>query len=359
MTPELQKTLGNAALGAGIGGLGGLGVGLFSKRKKNPLTSALTGAALGGVLGGALPEAWNRGKAMLETPPAAAAGDDAAIAQARAAIYKKMPYWQRAWHHVPFVPPPEISTGSAPPSQPDAYEQEKAKDNFVSLGAGTAAEGAKGGLGAFGGFFLDNPVSTSSHAALAALQARHHFKHDAPAQLARDVTAGLPGLKDVATDKTSAGAGATVTAGPHTTTVPPIDAKPIAELNAAMTTAGRRAKPNWTGYLSHPFGGREQSLDADVGQGLMDVLKRRTPTTIDPDSARAAFVRPGMTNPSAPGGYRVSPMAVQQARNAGRTLRHEVPGRFRRGAWGALRLLGPHALLGGVNLARPYGMLDE
>jgi hypothetical protein len=66
LDPSTQRLLTNAAIGAGVGGLGGLGIGLFSRRRKNPLTSALSGAAIGGVLGGAVPEAYNRLKAYTE-----------------------------------------------------------------------------------------------------------------------------------------------------------------------------------------------------------------------------------------------------------------------------------------------------
>jgi hypothetical protein len=70
LDPNLQRVLTHAAIGAGIGGFGGLGVGLFSKRKKNPLTSALTGAVLGGVAGGAVPEAWRAWNQLSSRPSA-------------------------------------------------------------------------------------------------------------------------------------------------------------------------------------------------------------------------------------------------------------------------------------------------
>jgi hypothetical protein len=47
--PHLQ----NAAIGAGIGGLGGLGIGMLNRKKKNPLATALSGAAIGGLGAGA------------------------------------------------------------------------------------------------------------------------------------------------------------------------------------------------------------------------------------------------------------------------------------------------------------------
>lgn len=49
-----DQLLQNALIGAGVGGLGGLGLGMFGKRRKNPLASALTGALAGGAIGGGL-----------------------------------------------------------------------------------------------------------------------------------------------------------------------------------------------------------------------------------------------------------------------------------------------------------------
>lgn len=50
--PSVQQALRNTAIGAGIGGVGGLAMGSFGPRKKNPWTTAATGALLGAGVGG-------------------------------------------------------------------------------------------------------------------------------------------------------------------------------------------------------------------------------------------------------------------------------------------------------------------
>lgn len=52
--PAARDIATKALIGAGAGGLGGLGLGVMSDRKKNPLTTALTGALGGGMVGAGL-----------------------------------------------------------------------------------------------------------------------------------------------------------------------------------------------------------------------------------------------------------------------------------------------------------------
>lgn len=65
--PAVQQTLAPVAIGAGVGGLGGLALGARSKRKVNPLWTALSGATIGAAGGGLYAAAANRG--LLNTPP--------------------------------------------------------------------------------------------------------------------------------------------------------------------------------------------------------------------------------------------------------------------------------------------------
>lgn len=65
--PALQQTLAPVAIGAGIGGLGGLALGARSKRKVNPLWTALSGATIGAGAGGLVSAIRNSG--ALTTPP--------------------------------------------------------------------------------------------------------------------------------------------------------------------------------------------------------------------------------------------------------------------------------------------------
>lgn len=49
---HVQQVLRNAAIGAGVGGVGGLALGSFGSRKKSPWSTAATGALLGAGIGG-------------------------------------------------------------------------------------------------------------------------------------------------------------------------------------------------------------------------------------------------------------------------------------------------------------------
>lgn len=70
---DWQQALTPVAIGAGVGGLGGLALGARSKRKVNPLWTALNGAALGAAGGGAYSALQN--SALLKTPPALTSKD--------------------------------------------------------------------------------------------------------------------------------------------------------------------------------------------------------------------------------------------------------------------------------------------
>lgn len=64
---DWQQALTPVAIGAGVGGLGGLALGARSKRKVNPLWTALNGAALGAAGGGAYSALRHSG--VLSSPP--------------------------------------------------------------------------------------------------------------------------------------------------------------------------------------------------------------------------------------------------------------------------------------------------
>jgi hypothetical protein len=175
MHPDLQ----NALLGAGLGGLGGLGMGLMSKRKKNPLTSALTGAALGGTLGYALPAVY-RG---MNTPPTTGnAAQDAQIA----AKWHSLSGPEQLMHFAKGTLP-TLDAGPAPPGEPGTLAQQ-AKDQTGVTGAinKTLAQGA----GGIGGYIANHPGATTAGGALLAGQGLHKFM-TAPGQTYRDVRQGI------------------------------------------------------------------------------------------------------------------------------------------------------------------------
>jgi hypothetical protein len=332
--PELQKALGGAALGAGVGGLGGLGVGLFSRRKKNPLTSALTGAALGGVLGGALPTAYTRGKAWLETPPGPT-GPELGVDQAQAKLFHDMPWYKKLWYKMPLVPPPAVPPGPTPASQLSAYEQEKANTRFDDAIGGTIGEAGKWGLGTAGGILNESPAWVAAHTGIGIGQGFQHHLVDAPAQLARDVRAGMAA-------KAKGTVSATNDAGVTTTATSPT-------LSSVLGNASRQARPSLAGRLSHPVSGRQWSLDADVGRTLRDILNNQAvPTNVPAGSAREAFMTPHIpatrTNAAIPAGYKLSPLDVQLASEAGSKLRLEKGTGLGRGFRGTLRVAAPHLL---------------
>jgi hypothetical protein len=174
MHPDLQ----NALLGAGLGGLGGLGMGLISKRKKNPLTSALTGAALGGTLGYALPAVY-RG---MNTPPTTGnAAQDAQIA----AKWHTLSGPEQLMHFAKGTLP-TLDAGPAPPGEPGTLAQQ-AKDQTGVGGAinKTIAQGA----GGVGGYMQNHPGLFAANLGLGGLQAGYAWK-TAPGQLYRDVRLG-------------------------------------------------------------------------------------------------------------------------------------------------------------------------
>jgi hypothetical protein len=137
LDPGMQEALTNAAFGAGIGGLGGLGVGLFSKRKKNPLTTALTGAALGGVLGGAVPAAYKAWTAPAATGPTPA---ETAIDAQNRKTYEGMGGVDRflVSQGLKKLPAPGDAGVAAAGGPPTQLEQAQAKDSpWKQLGDAT------------------------------------------------------------------------------------------------------------------------------------------------------------------------------------------------------------------------------
>ena len=169
LTPDLKNVLTNSAIGAGIGGAGGLGMGLFSKKKKNPLTTALSGAALGGVLGGALPALYEGVKG--QTTAAPATGIDPQVAAAEANFNK-----QDAWSQ--FVGKIKGLTASANTSWPTVL-----KNLGGSAVGGTADYGWNAAK--------DNPKTLATHAGILGAQGLYHHNVTVPARNARDFTQGV------------------------------------------------------------------------------------------------------------------------------------------------------------------------
>jgi hypothetical protein len=188
-TPDLSQALTHAAIGAGVGGLGGLGMGLFSKRKKNPLTSALTGALLGGTLGGTLPIAYQGLKHWADTMPATTALD-----KQQAEAYQKWGPWAKLHYRLnPWAAAPSISAGEPPPALQSALDRAAAEPSTVGLiGQGVAQPFgaiARGGIRAG----LENPLTAAYHAGVGGLQGAY-LHRTAPGQLFRDIQRGVQGI---------------------------------------------------------------------------------------------------------------------------------------------------------------------
>lgn len=136
LPPGMQDTLTHAAIGAGLGGLGGLGVGLFSRRRKNPLTTALTGAALGGVLGGALPPAYEALKGLGQ--PAGITAAQAELAGQEGKTFRDMPWYQQLYYKLPWASPPPIDPAKMAPKTPvpkTPLDVEKEQATWGRIGA--------------------------------------------------------------------------------------------------------------------------------------------------------------------------------------------------------------------------------
>jgi hypothetical protein len=315
LTPEVQKALGNAALGAGVGGLGGLGVGLFSKRKKNPLTSALTGAALGGVLGGAVPEVYNRGKAWLNAP-SIPAGSELATEQAQAAAYAKLSApWKLYYKLLGGAPP--IPTGPKPADQLGALEQAKANTPTGELVGDTAAAIGAGGADLGKDYAMANPTAVGAHGLLGARQYLK-YRNTRDAQVTENVRRGLEPMKSEPIPKPAAkrppGVAIPVTK-PET---------PIRTLKQVLGDAGNQVQPSWTGRIPG-LGGPGLAHDAEIGRGLRAVMAGQ----VVPKSMADIL---GATPAGGGAAYRVHRPTVQSAEMAGRPVLPKGSSKLRRGA---------------------------
>jgi hypothetical protein len=89
ISPEAQSMLGGTAIGAGVGGLGGLVAGMGDRKRKNPLASALTGALGGGALGLASGGAYALAQQMGTKPTATTGAAAQAAADNKTLRYKE------------------------------------------------------------------------------------------------------------------------------------------------------------------------------------------------------------------------------------------------------------------------------
>jgi hypothetical protein len=194
MDPHLRDILLHSAMGAGVGGLGGLGVGLFSKRKKSPLTSALTGAAIGGVLGGAVPEGVRAFQDWNNAVPSAAQ-----IQQKRlqAQAFDKADAWTQLKLQASGGAPDLNPVDPSKPPVVDPLDASKARMGYVgpALRAGATA-GLRGTseLAQAVGF---SPLTAAGiHIPLGLAQYGYHQHNIAPGEAARELIAGAPLLPE-------------------------------------------------------------------------------------------------------------------------------------------------------------------
>jgi hypothetical protein len=194
MDPHLRDILLHSAMGAGVGGLGGLGVGLFSKRKKSPLTSALTGAAIGGVLGGAVPEGVRAFQDWNNAVPSAAQ-----IQQKRlqAQAFDKADAWTQLKLQASGGAPDLNPVDPSKPPVVDPLDVSKARAGYVgpALRAGATA-GLRGtsDLAQAVGF---SPLTAAGiHIPLGLAQYGYHQHNIAPGEAARELIAGAPLLPE-------------------------------------------------------------------------------------------------------------------------------------------------------------------
>jgi hypothetical protein len=210
LTPDMQRVLTHGAIGAGIGGAGGLGMGLFSKRKKNPLATALTGAAIGGVLGGAGPEIYegikgqaNKVPTSPNTPQSRQAGNS----------FKNMSgFRQGLYKALDWTPP--VDTGPTPTEQMSPEQKAKADTTWGDIAGKTTSETVKGTADVANAVKRNYPLTAAAHAGILAGQVGYHHRVLGPAQRARDFLEGAP-LLDKGPATTTAVPGATVTRTPN------------------------------------------------------------------------------------------------------------------------------------------------
>jgi hypothetical protein len=213
LDPHLQQVLGNAAIGAGIGGLGGLGAGLFSRRRKNPLTAALSGAAIGGVLGGAGPEVYGRVRNWLNQPDPPPGGSPMQpLDKAQISAYEAMPNWQKTLARLGLQDVPAEAPGTTGAATAPVTPLQARMDRDPLLG--TALKGVGEGLGNMGrglynfSSFGQQPVASAAGTlGLAAAQTYHGVGRQAyrqfmqgidPLKSSQKYTAGTPAIAGVA-----------------------------------------------------------------------------------------------------------------------------------------------------------------
>jgi hypothetical protein len=176
LDPSTQRLLTNAAIGAGVGGLGGLGIGLFSRRRKNPLTSALSGAAIGGVLGGAVPEAYNRLKAYTE--PVVRPPGPTDVEKTKIQAYEGMSPVKRLGAKLGLIEVPGEAPGptGGVPGAVDPVQDRMNRDQYGDLIAGSMGQGLSSfgrGVANLTGFAAHPWASLVGHGAINAAQRSH------------------------------------------------------------------------------------------------------------------------------------------------------------------------------------------
>lgn len=265
--PSTNDTLINAALGAGVGGLGGLGVGLMSRRKKSPLTSALTGAALGGTIGATAPVAYGAAKDWAQKLPDTLSTPET---KAQADAYNKLNDFWKIWYK---------ATGGAPPVTQDDplkepltdVDKAKGKEGYGELFAKGTGKAIAAPIATAAGVARDYPSQVAGHLGFGAVQAAHFLRNKLPGErwrLAREGAAAMEGAPGTGSTFTK-----TVKSDPFNTgsvTTEKMEAgKPPANLDALRlkrfvtdVTPGVN-KPGW-----NPLTWTQSMRDAHIGREL-------------------------------------------------------------------------------------------
>jgi hypothetical protein len=165
-------------------------MGLFSKRRKNPMTSALTGALLGGTLGAAVPAAYEGLKGL--SAPAYNSGN-AALDARRAAAFDAAPGYMKAIYKITGGAP-EIDSGAPLPEQQTQLQRTQANTGWSDIAKQTAKETLGGATGAAKGYAADNPATAAYHGAVGTAQGLYAAR-TAAAKRWQQVQAGVQGTK--------------------------------------------------------------------------------------------------------------------------------------------------------------------
>jgi hypothetical protein len=139
-----DKTVQHALIGAGVGGLGGLGLGMLDRKRKNPWATALTGATLGGLGAGAGSYLYRNPPSTLLAPSPEATRAVAQNEQNEATAYENAPPEEKALANVNIrqVPVPVSATAGGGTAALSPLDAAKARNRTTDLLPSIARRGA-------------------------------------------------------------------------------------------------------------------------------------------------------------------------------------------------------------------------